>query len=163
LFGQSLTPTSPDRLLAFLTEREGEFPTEYKDSMGLWTVGIGHLLHGTEHAQKAVLIDKVKCSFPLSHEQCVNLLLQDLAPAKATVDKAVKVVLTKGEEACLTSFTFNVGSGAFLDSTLLRRLNVGDYQAVPDQLRRWVKDSRTKLTVQGLVNRREKEILLWSS
>lgn len=152
-----------DRLIAFLTEREKEVPNEYQDTMGLWTVGIGHLLHEKDHVAKAVLIGGVVCPFPLTHEQCVALLHQDLAPAEVAVAKLVKVTLTHGEFDCLTSFTFNVGAGAFQTSTLLRRLNLGDYQAVPEQLRRWVKDSRTKKTVQGLVNRREKEIALWAS
>ena len=57
--------------------------------------------------------------------------------------------------------TFNVGGGAFRDSTLLRMLNAGQRDQVPAQLRRWNKVSGT--VVRGLINRREKEISLWNT
>ena len=56
---------------------------------------------------------------------------------------------------------WDLGGGAFRDSTLLRMLNAGQRDQVPAQLRRWNKVSGT--VVRGLINRREKEISLWNT
>jgi lysozyme len=53
-----------------------------------------------------------------------------------------------------------VGEGNFQKSTLLRKLNAWDYDAVPKELRKWVY-AGGKMS-KGLVNRRENEIKLWS-
>jgi hypothetical protein len=55
----------------------------------------------------------------------------------------------------LISFAFNVGGGAFADSTLLRKLNAGDYKAVPSELARWTKAGGRSLP--GLERRRRAE------
>jgi len=75
------------------------------------------------------------------------------------VNSGVKVALNQNQFDSLVSFTFNTGIQAFADSTLLKMLNQGNYDAVPDQLRRWVRAGGN--VVQGLVNRRENEIKLW--
>ena len=86
-------------------------------------------------------------------------LKKDIVRAQYTVVSSVKVPLTPGQEAALISFVFNVGSKAFKSSTLLKKLNAGDYASVPGQLRRW-KFAGGKVC-QGLINRREAEIKLW--
>ena len=60
----------------------------------------------------------------------------------------------------LVSFVFNVGAGAFGGSTLLRRLNQGEYKAVPAELMRWVNSGGRPLP--GLVRRRQAEGVLFS-
>jgi lysozyme len=89
------------------------------------------------------------------------LLGQDLEGAERTVNEAVTVPLNQNQFDALVSFTFNVGNGAFRGSTLLKLLNQRQYDQVPTQLRRWVMDNGH--VVQGLVNRREKEIALWNA
>jgi lysozyme len=89
-----------------------------------------------------------------------DLLSQDVKPAEQSVNNGVKVSLNQNQFDALVSFTFNVGGGAFSSSTLLKVLNQGQYDQVPDQLRRWTKSGGR--TVQGLVNRRENEIKLWN-
>ena len=49
--------------------------------------------------------------------------------------------LTEPQADALISFAFNVGNGAFQESTLLKLLNQGDYDSVPAQLDRWTKAS----------------------
>jgi lysozyme len=44
---------------------------------------------------------------------------------------------------------------------LLKLLNQGQYDQVPMQLKRWIRDNGH--VVQGLINRREKEITLWNT
>ena len=69
-------------------------------------------------------------------------------------------MLTQYQFDALVSFVFNVGVGAFGGSTLLRRLNQGDYNAVPAELMRWVNSGGTPLP--GLVRRRRAEGVLFS-
>jgi lysozyme len=135
--------------LALLKAWEGGRLTAYQDGGGIWTIGYGHV--GPDVHERLTL----------SLREIDALLEKDVAKAEAAVDRLVDVPLTAGQHDALTCFVFNVGGRAFEDSTLLRLLNAGDYDAVPGQLLRWVKDNGRD--VPGLVNRRKGECLLWSS
>jgi lysozyme len=87
-------------------------------------------------------------------------LRQELARVAAVVESLVKVSLTDNQFGALCSFTYNVGDTAFETSTLLKKLNAGDYEAVPIQMARWVNNDGKKM--QGLVNRRAAEAGLWA-
>ena len=96
----------------------------------------------------------------ITKQQALQLLQQDAAKAGAAVKACVKVPLTQSQFDALVSFTFNCGVGAFESSTLLKRLNAGDYGAVPTELRKWVKAG--PVTLPGLVTRRTAEGTLFS-
>ncbi|EJF81752.1 hypothetical protein MCS_00177, partial [Bartonella doshiae NCTC 12862 = ATCC 700133] len=68
--------------------------------------------------------------------------------------------LSDEQFGALVSFCYNVGIAAFQNSTLLKRLNRGDYEAVPTELQKWTKASGKRL--QGLVHRRVAEAGLWA-
>ena len=70
------------------------------------------------------------------------------------MNDAVKVPLEQDQFDALTSFVFNVGSGAFGESTLLKLLNVGKYDEVPAQLDRWVKAGSRTLAASSPAGRR---------
>src|SRR5690606_433369 len=77
------------------------------------------------------------------------------------VERLVKVPLTDNQFAALVSFDFNTGK--LHSSTLLKKLNKGDYDAVPAELMKWVNvwiNGKFKKS-QGLVNRRSAEVGLW--
>ena len=61
----------------------------------------------------------------------------DAATAVAAVNTEVTVALNQTQFDALVSFVFNVGTGHFHGSTLLRNLNTGDYLGVPHELARW--------------------------
>lgn len=63
---------------------------------------------------------------------------------------------TPGRLAALIDFTYNLGAGSLKASTLRRRVNAGEWDKVPTELRKWVKGGGRRLT--GLVRRREAEI-----
>jgi lysozyme len=144
-------------------EWEGLVTHEYLDSGGEPTIGIGHLLtHSERTSGKIVIRGRVlRYRNGLSEQQCWDLLDQDLDGVEKTVNQAVTVALNQNQFDALVSFTFNVGDGAFCGSTLLKLLNQGQYNQVPAQLIRWTWDNGK--IVQGLMNRRQKEITLWNT
>ncbi len=127
----------------------------YNDAANHCTIGYGHLVHhgpidGSEPAEFRAGI---------SQERALALLQEDAAKAAAEVSRSVKVPLEQHQFDALVSFAFNVGNGAFCDSTLLRLLNEGRYDAVGAQLARWNKAGGK--TLQGLVDRRAAEAKLF--
>lgn len=95
----------------------------------------------------------------ISLEQSRQWLREDLDKFEALVDRSVKVPLSDNQFGALVSFAFNVGEGNFGKSTLLKKLNAGDYDSVPSELMRWVHSKGKRM--QGLVNRRAQEGALW--
>lgn len=89
------------------------------------------------------------------------LIEHNIAEAAADVDRLVTVPLNENQHQALVSFVFNLGEGNLKSSTLLKKLNAGDYDAVPSELMRWVNSNGKKLA--GLVARREEEVELWNT
>jgi len=152
-----------NKFYEFLKYVEGSYRQVYLDSGGEPTIGIGHLLTLSERRSGKIVIGKavVEYRHGLTDAQVLDLCQQDIRAVVKVVNRGVKVPLTQNQFNTLVSFTFNVGDESFLDSTLLRVLNQNQYGVVPSQLRRWKYDNGK--VVQGLVNRREKEIQLWLS
>jgi len=134
--------------LAHIKRWEGLELTAYRDVAGVLTIGYGST---GEH---------VKPGMRITEPQAENLLRQDLSRFEQAVERFVKVRLSDNQYAALVSFAFNVGVGAFERSTLLKRLNAGDYASVPAELMRWTKAGGRR--VQGLANRRAAEAGLWA-
>lgn len=148
--------------ISLLTKWEGFKKEVYLDAASKRTIGVGHLLTPEELISGVMLIggEPVEWQDGLTSGQVGILLAQDLKPREEVVTRMVKVQLNQDQFDALVSFVFNVGDGAFHDSTLLKLLNQGKYDEVPTQLRRWNKAGGK--VVDGLVERREKEIKLWS-
>ena len=144
-----------------LAQWEGTILDVYNDAAGLPTIGVGHLLTRDELTSGKIYIQGqlVRYTNGLTPQQALDLLGQDLDKFERVVDESVTVNLSQNQFDALVSFAFNVGGGAFKDSSLLKLLNQGQYNQVPDQLQRWTRAGGR--VVQGLVNRRENEIKLW--
>lgn len=97
----------------------------YKDEAGHWTIGYGHKLLPGEWYDK------------INEQQAEDLLRQDLAIAESAVNDLVKVPLSQNQYDALVSFVYNVGVNAFRESTLLRKLNAGDYTGAAAEFPRW--------------------------
>jgi len=91
-------------------------------------------------------------------------LIEDLEDHGKAVKKYVQVPLSQGQYDALTSFVFNLGEGNFRSSTLLKKLNQGLYDDVPEQIMRWNKAMVSgKLTaLKGLTRRRAAEAAIFS-
>ena len=102
----------------------------------------------------------IRMGMTWTQEQADERLADDLSKFSDGVDRLVRVPLTGNQFAALVSFAYNVGLGALAGSTLLRKLNAGDYQGAADQLPRWNKGGGRVLS--GLVRRRaaERELFL---
>jgi lysozyme len=141
----------------FISEFEGFRSELHNDPAGHCSIGFGHLVHlgkidGSEPAEFKKGITRTRAR---------ELLRADADVAQGAVNKEVEVPLSQQQFDALVSFVFNVGTGAFRESTLLRLLNKGDYEAVPKQLNRFVKGGGK--TLPGLVRRRKEEGELFAS
>ena len=136
--------------LGFIRESEGFIGTIYRDAGGRATIGYGHLLT-TNEAERF--------SNGITREQGGELLRQDVGIAVGAINRLVNVRLNQNQFDALSSFVFNVGTGNFSRSTLLRELNRGNYDAVPAQLLRWVNVNGVQN--RGLRMRRMREINLF--
>jgi lysozyme len=136
--------------LGLLKRFEGFRNRTYLDVVGLPTIGYGHRLLAGE-------------SFPdgMSEPQASELLAADVLTAELAIGRLVKVRLTQGQFDALVDFVFNLGAGRLAASTLLSKLNAGDYEAAGEQLRRW--DHAGGKEIAGLKSRREAECELWRS
>lgn len=97
----------------------------------------------------------VKIGDTITPDRAVERAWRDIQEVETAIHQCVHVPLSQGENDAFTSFAYNVGSQAFCSSTLVKKLNAGDYKGACEELRRWVFVKGKK--VQGLVNRREKE------
>ncbi|WP_254493835.1 lysozyme [Bartonella sp. B1099] len=138
--------------LALIKQWEGLRLNAYKDAIGVWTIGYGH----TNSAGKPF----VRKGMTITEKQAEELLCKDLRQFENAVERTVTVSLTDEQFAALVSFCYNVGTTAFCNSTLLKKLNQGEYEAVPAELQKWTKAGGKRL--QGLVHRRVAEAGLWA-
>jgi lysozyme len=113
-----------DAGLSALMGEEGFSATPYPDFKGN-SIGYGHLIKAGESFTS------------ISEAQGRELLAQDVAWAVDAVNSAVSVELDQNQFDALVSFVYNVGKGAFLGSTLLRKLNAGDYDGAAAEFPRW--------------------------
>lgn len=146
-----------DNGVKFIASHEGFRAKAYNDVAGHATIGYGHLIHtgplnGTEPAEFRGTITKARAE---------ELLRGDVATAVAAVNNSVEVPLNQHQFDALVSFTFNLGGGNLARSDLLKRLNNGEYDAVPAELMRWTRAGGK--VYQGLVNRRTQESALWTT
>ena len=135
-----------------LISEEGLRLDPYNDSAGHATVGVGHLIHHGPVTQA----DKAKYA-GFTRTDALALLAKDVMPREQFVDDVVKVPLSQNEFDALVSLAFNIGTGAFADSTVLRKLNAGKRDEAADAFRMWIKGGA------GLKNRRERERELFLS
>lgn len=139
--------------VALIKEFEGCKLTAYQDSVGVWTIGYGWTQPVDGKPIRAVMTIK--------QETAERLLKTGLVSYESDVSRLVKVSLTQGQFDALVSFTYNLGARSLSTSTLLRKLNAGDYAGAADELLRWNKAGGKVLN--GLTRRREAERALFLS
>lgn len=128
---------------------EGRRYIPYRDVAGVLTICDGH-------TGKDIIPGK-----RYTDAECDALLDKDLKRVKAQVDPLIKVSIPESERAAFYSFAYNVGTGAFARSTLLKKLNAGDHAGACNELKRWTYAGGKQW--KGLMTRREieREVCLW--
>lgn len=131
---------------------EGLYLSPYLCPAGVPTIGYGATYY--ESGARVQLTDPA-----ISRERAEALLLWMVRtrylPAVVQLCPGVDSPLRL---AALIDFTFNLGAGQLKSSTLRRRVNASDWDAVPSELRKWVRGGGRVL--KGLVIRREAEATL---
>jgi lysozyme len=140
--GGGLMKVSPHGI-EMIKRFEGSRNKAYQDSVGIWTIGVGHT--GS----------KVHEGLIISDDEVDQLLMHDLEWVEKCISRNVTVTLTQNQFDALASFIFNLGCGAFKKSTLLKKLNAGDINGAAKEFLKWTHAGGKVLA--GLVHRREKE------
>lgn len=115
---------------------------------GIPTIGYGHT-YGVSMGDKCTT------------QQADTWLREDCRVAEMVIGTNVKVPLSQNQFDALVSFIFNLGSGNFAGSTLLKKLNAGNFAGAADEFGKWVNAGSRKLA--GLVRRRAAEKALFLS
>ncbi len=128
---------------------EGFSLTAYLDSVGIPTIGYGHI-----HA--------VKMGDICTEEQALKWLNEEVKNCARNVEYLVKAPISNNAKCALVSFTYNLGYESLKKSTLLIKLNSGYLMPeVAHEFLKWC-HAGGKI-VQGLVNRRKDEMALFLS
>ncbi|HDC4652477.1 TPA: lysozyme [Enterobacter kobei] len=139
--------------IALIKLFEGCKLTAYQDSVGVWTIGYGWT--------QPVDGKPIRAGMTIKQETAERLLKTGLVSYENDVSRLVKVNLTQGQFDALVSFTYNLGARSLSTSTLLRKINAGDYTGAADEFLRWNKAGGKVLN--GLTRRREAERALFLS
>lgn len=128
---------------------EGREYVPYRDVVGVLTVCDGHTGNDIVPGRR------------YSDVECDALTRADLQRIARQVDPHIKVPTTETQRAAIYSWAYNVGTSAVIKSTLLKKLNTGDYAGACAELKRWVYAGGQKW--RGLMNRRdvEYEVCTW--
>lgn len=132
--------------LELVKKFEGVKLQAYLDSVNIPTIGVGH-------------IKGVKMGDTITMEQADAFLADDIKEAEAAVSNCVKVQLEQCQVDALVSWTFNLGGGNLSKSTMLKRLNDGDFDGAADEMLKWNRAGGRVLP--GLTKRRIAERMLF--
>lgn len=136
-----------DKGIELIKKFEGCELKAYYDAVGVLTIGWGW-------TQK-VDGKPITKGMTISQATADRLLRCGVIQYEQDVSKLVRVPLNQNQFDALVSFTYNVGAKALSGSTLLSKLNAGDYPGAADELLKWVYGNKVKLS--GLVTRRKAE------
>lgn len=149
------------RGIALLEELEGRYHKLYMDSGGEPTIGIGHLITRPERRSGNIMIGGQAVNYrdTLTDAQIEALLRQDVATAERIIADTITADLTQNQYDALVAFVFNTGTTG---NKLRRAINSKAPESVIVELwREWCHDNGH--VVQGLKNRREKELAVWKA
>jgi lysozyme len=151
---RSLTPAGAALVQHFegcLKPVKGGF-TAYKCPANVTTIGHGHTNH---HGRQFKMGDV------WTKQECDDVFLEDMAGFEDAVRRLVKVELEPWQFDALVSFTYNCGEGNLQKSTLLKKVNAGDFEGAALEFHKWNKANGQVLA--GLTRRRASEALLFQN
>ena len=143
-----------NRGLELIKDFEGFSSSAYLDVVNIPTIGYGNTFYANG--------TKVKLGEQISKTDALKLL--EVIANRDFADKifpSIKVKVTQNQFDAIVSLAYNIGPGAFLKSTLLKKVNAGDFTGAGEQFLRWNKANGKE--VLGLTRRREREKQLFLS
>lgn len=136
-----------DKGIEFIIKEEGEVLHAYRCQAGVWTIGVGHT-------------GGVTPDMKITKEQSRELLKADLCRFEKVVNETIKHQLLQHQFDALVSFAFNVGTQAFKNSTLAKKINANaPWNEIRAEFLRWNKAGGKVLA--GLKSRRKREAKLY--
>jgi lysozyme len=136
---------------ALLKKFEGCKLKAYRCPAGVWTIGYGHT--------SAAGIPEVVQGMTITQAEANDILRRDLVKYEQGVEALLHQPVTQNQFDVLVDFAYNAGIGALKSSTLLKKVNAADFDAVPAELMKWTKGGGQVL--KGLVARRRAEAGWW--
>lgn len=119
-----------ERGLAEIASHEGIVMSKYKDSVGVWTIGIGH-------TKNAGAPDPEKLKNALSLDKIMQIFASDIKKFENRVLSAFTRTLTQAQFDAAVSFDFN--TGGILRASWVKQFNKGDDQAARHSFMKWRK------------------------
>lgn len=107
-----------------------------------WTIGYGHT-KGVQNGDQTDI------------EQATRWLYDDVREALDAIQRGVAIPLNQNQIDALASFIYNVGAGNFYRSTLIRKINEGNFTEAADEFLKW--DHAGGKVMAGLTRRRNAE------
>jgi lysozyme len=138
---------------ALLKKFEGCKLKAYYCPAGVCTIGYGHT--------SAAGAPQVADGMIITQADAEDILKRDIVKYEIAVMDLVKVKLTQNQFDVLVDFAYNAGVGNLKSSTMLKKINSGDLDAVPAELMKWTKGGGKVLP--GLVRRRQAAGAWWSA
>ena len=132
--------------ISLIKSYEGCRLEAYQDSVGVWTIGYGHT-------------KDVKEGDKINQDEAEYMLQEEMIEYEGYINDFVEVPLEQCQFDALVCWVYNLGPTNLKNSTLLKVLNEGNYDGVPEQIKRWNKAGGVILG--GLVKRREAEANLF--
>lgn len=141
-----------DNGLKLIESFEGLSLKPYLDTAGVPTIGYGTILYPSGH--RVTMADP-----PITQAKAMQYLEWEVNLKVGDVQHLFQVPISQNQFDALVSFAYNEGSNALKTSTLLKKLNLGDFQGAADQFLVWDKQRVNGQLVesQGLLNRRQVE------
>lgn len=142
------------KCIDLIKQFEGYSAKPYLCPAKVWTIGYGSTRY--ENGTPVKRDDE-----PIDEARAIKIMQTTLKGYEDAVNRYVSVKLNQNQFDALVDFAYNLGNKALLNSTLLKRINEGNFLAANNEFGKWVFSNGDKL--QGLARRREAERLLFSS
>lgn len=135
-----------EKSASFIGKFEGLRLTAYQDVVGVWTIGYGTTKNVTQ-------------GMTITYNQAFDLLCEDTEIFYKAVKRLIKPTLQENQYIALTSFTYNLGSGALQRSTLRAKVNRLEITDAAQEFLKWNKAGGK--IYKGLTKRRLAESTLF--
>lgn len=132
---------------------EGFSAAPYRCSAGIATIGYGSTRYA--NGQAVALGDP-----NITEAQAIEIMQAALAQYEAAVTRYVTVHINQNQFDALVDFAYNCGAQNLRTSTLLKKINAGDFKNAQAEFQKWNRGNGRVLA--GLTKRREAERVLFN-